>query len=121
MAASMQLRISEFINDVQSVAPEQAEIIDLIRRLFNETSDVLDEEIKYGGLVFLKSGSLIGGIFPYKNHISIEFSNGADFSDPQGLLEGKGKRRRHLKIHNHQDIDLKNAIFFIVQSVGGSS
>ena len=120
MDVSAQLRISEFINDVQSVAPEQAEIIELIRELFNKASQVLSEEIKYGGLVFLKSGSLIGGIFPYKNHISIEFSNGADFSDPQELLEGKGKRRRHLKIHTCQDIDLKNAILFIEQSLGGT-
>ena len=121
MDVSAQLRISEFINDVQSVAPEQAEIIELIRELFNKASQVLSEEIKYGGLVFLKSDSLIGGIFPYKNHISIEFSNGADFSDPQELLEGKGKRRRHLKIHTRQDIGLKNAIFFIEQSLGSTS
>lgn len=120
MDVSAQLRISKFINDVQSVAPEQAEIIELIRELFNKASQVLSEEIKYGGLVFLKSGSLIGGIFPYKNHISIEFSNGADFSDPQKLLEGKGKRRRHLKIHTRQDIDLKNAILFIEQSLGST-
>lgn len=120
MDVSAQLRISEFINDVQSVAPEQAEIIELIRELFNKASQVLSEEIKYGGLVFLKSGSLIGGIFPYKNHISIEFSNGADFSDPQELLEGKGKRRRHLKINTRQDIDHKNAILFIEQSLGGT-
>jgi hypothetical protein len=112
-----QQRISEFIDDVKSVAPEQAEIIGLIRSLFNEISCELSEDIKYGGLVFLKASFLIGGIFPYKNHISIEFSNGADFSDPQGLLEGKGKRRRHVKIHNHQDVDRKNAAFFIRQSV----
>lgn len=120
MDVSAQLRISKFINDVQSVAPEQAEIIELIRELFNKSSQVLSEQIKYGGLVFLKSGSLIGGIFPYKNHISIEFSNGADFSDPQKLLEGKGKRRRHLKIHTRQDIDLKKAILFIEQSLGST-
>ena len=120
MDVSAQLRISKFINDVQSVAPEQAEIIELIRELFNKSSQVLSEQIKYGGLVFLKSGSLIGGIFPYKNNISIEFSNGADFSDPQKLLEGKGKRRRHLKIHTRQDIDLKNAILFIEQSLGST-
>lgn len=117
----MQQKISEFIYDVQLVAPKQAESINLIRKLFNKTNEVLSEEIKYGGLVFLKSGSLIGGIFPYKNHISIEFSNGADFSDPKGLLEGQGKRRRHLKIHNHQEIALKNATFFIEQSISESA
>jgi hypothetical protein len=121
MEASMQLRIKEFINDVQSVAPEQAEVIESTRRLFNNASQALSEEMKYGGIVFFKSGLLIGGIFSYKKHISIEFSNGADFSDPQGLLEGKGKRRRHLKIHNLQDVDLKNTNFYIGLSVGKST
>jgi len=63
----------------------------LIRRLFNKASQALSEDIKYGGLVFMKSGSLIGGIFPYKNHISIEFSNGSSFSDSQGT-ETHGSR-----------------------------
>ena len=120
METSALMKINEFINDVKSVAPEQAQVIDIIRGLFNKDSQAISEEIKYGGLVFLRSGLLIGGIFPYKNYISIEFSNGVDFSDPQGLLEGKGKRRRHLKIHNHQDIDLKNAAFFIEQSLNDS-
>ena len=121
MQDSMQLKIREFINDVQSISAEQVEIIESIRGSFIEASQLLSEEIKYGGLSFLKSGSLIGGIFPYKNHISIEFSNGADFSDQQGLLEGKGKRRRHLKIYNLEDIKIKNADFFIQQSVDESS
>ena len=121
MQDSMQLKIREFINDVQSISAEQVEIIESIRGSFIEASQLLSEEIKYGGLSFLKSGSLIGGIFPYKNHISIEFSNGADFSDQQGLLEGKGKRRRHLKIYNLEDIKIKNADFFIQQSVDENS
>ena len=119
MEASTQLKISNFINDVQSVAPEQAEIIESIRKLFNKASKTLSEEIKYWGLVFLNEGSLTGGIFPYKEHISIEFSNGADFSDPSELLEGKGKRRRHLKIYEIKDIKDKNAFFFIKQAVFG--
>lgn len=121
MEDSMQLKIREFINDVQSISTEQVEIIESIRGSFNKSSDSLTEAIKYGGLSFLKSGSLIGGIFPYKNHISIEFSNGANFSDQQGLLEGKGKRRRHLKIYTLQDIKSKSAAFFIEQSVDESS
>ncbi len=120
MVATEQIKISKFINDIQSISPEQAKSIESIRELFNKASHDLSEEIKYGGLVFFKSDSLIGGIFPYKKHISIEFSNGVDFNDPHELLEGKGKRRRHLKIHMHQDINSKNAGFFIEQSLMNS-
>lgn len=112
-------KINDFLSDIQSIFPQQVEQIDSIRCLFNEASQELTEEIKYGGLVFFEFGSLIGGIFPYKGHISIEFSNGSSFSDPSGLLEGRGKRRRHLKILESKDIDDKNSSFFIKQSVFG--
>ena len=69
------------------------------------------------GLVFNLSNALIGGIFPYKDHISIEFSNGADFPDPSGMLEGKGKNRRHLKIAKKQDIDAKYVEIFAAEAV----
>jgi len=68
-------------------------------------------------LAFFKKGVLIGGIFPYKKHLSIEFSNGTDFSDPSSELEGKGKKRRHLKIFTVEDIDSINAIYFVKQVV----
>lgn len=110
-------KIISFLNDIELIAPEQVEPINSIRCLFNEESQELTEAIKYGGLVFFKSGAIVGGIFPYKNHISIEFSNGIDFSDPSGLLEGKGKRRRHLKIFKIQDINDKSVSFFIQQAI----
>ena len=119
MDISKNQKISDFLNDIESISHEKAEQIVSIRCLFNGANRDLTEGIKYGGLVFFKSSSLIGGIFPYKNHISIEFSNGADFSDPSELLEGNGKRRRHLKIFDAQDIEAKNVLFYITQSVTG--
>ena len=113
----MQNRIDHFIEDVRAISNEQADMIASIRALFNETDSALSEDIKYGGLVFLNEGTLIGGIFPYQKHLSIEFSDGADFSDPAEVLEGKGKRRRHLKIHSAEDIHLKNVVFYIAQSL----
>jgi hypothetical protein len=117
MEAEIRIRIDDFINDVQSVAPQHVAMIESIRLLFTKLDRTLKEDIKYGGLVFVKYGSLVAGIFPYKAHISIEFSNGADFSDPSSLLEGKGKRRRHLKIFEAEDIADKDISFFIKQAV----
>ncbi len=58
---------------------------------------VPSQEIKYGGLVFNLSNTLMGGIFAYSEHISIKFSFGVELADPDSILEGKGKTRR-LKI-----------------------
>lgn len=109
--------VKYFIRDIQSVNPEHAKIIELVRDLFMEENKEILQQIKYGGLTFFQKGVLIGGIFPYKNHLSIEFSNGSDFSDPSSKLEGKGRKRRHLKIFTVEDIDTKNALYFIKQAV----
>jgi hypothetical protein len=34
----------------------------------------------------------------FKSHVNVGFFNGATLSDPMGLLEGSGKRMRHVKL-----------------------
>lgn len=110
-------KVEDFIHDVQSLNPDFAEIIHRVREIFLDHNSSLQQGIKYGGLVFSLNGDLLGGIFAYKKHLSIEFSNGASFTDPSSILEGKGNNRRHLKLSTMSDIDTKNASFFIKQAV----
>lgn len=60
---------------------------------------------------------MISGVFAYENHITIEFSRGYLMKDPDAVLEGKGKYRRHLKIRIHEDIKNKDVAFFVKQAV----
>ncbi|WP_419834449.1 DUF1801 domain-containing protein [Endozoicomonas atrinae] len=76
------------------------------------------EDIKYGGLVFLKGKQLIGGLFFYQSHASIEFSEGANLSDPDSTLEGKGKLRRHIKITSCGDIQTRNVSSYVKEALG---
>lgn len=121
MKISKNNRVENFLADLQFASPDKLEVIELIRSIFLSADDELTEEIKYGGLVFNLSGALIGGVFPYKEHVSIEFSNGADFPDPAGLLEGKGKKRRHLKIREIADVAAKNTNAYVVLAVTADS
>jgi len=105
------------MEDLQTVSPDKVEIIMSIRKIFLTANKNLTEDIKYGGLVFNLSDVLVGGIFPYKAHISIEFSNGVEFPDPSGILEGNGKKRRHIKIVKNKDINDKNVKAFVAESV----
>ena len=41
----------------------------------------------------------------FSSHASIGFYNGAALSDPAGLLQGSGKRMRHIKLKRSEDID----------------
>ena len=43
----------------------------------------------------------------------MEFGHGAEMADPHGLLEGKGKGRRHLKLHTLEDVENKHLIDYL--------
>lgn len=76
---------------------------------------------KYGGqLIEAKAGdprSQIGGYFFYNAHMSLEFTQGASLSDPDALLQGKGKYRRHLKIRQLADLQQVQVATFLQQAL----
>ncbi len=117
MGESNNKKVQNFLADVDYKSPEQLTIIQDVRKAFLVADKNLAEDIKYGGLVFLQDDTLIAGIFCYKKHVSIEFSNGASFEDPDKLLEGKGKYRRHLKLVLSDEFTAKNGVFYIKQAV----
>jgi hypothetical protein len=42
----------------------------------------------------------------FKAHVNIGFFLGAELDDPMGLLEGTGRRMRHVKVKPGTDIDV---------------
>ena len=65
----------------------------------------------------LENKGVTPDVYVYKKHISVEFSHGANFSDADLLLEGGGKKRRHLKITSYDDIHIKNTKYYIQQAI----
>jgi hypothetical protein len=41
----------------------------------------------------------------FKSHVNVGFFQGAMLADPAGLLEGSGKRMRHVKLSPDRDLD----------------
>lgn len=74
---------------------------------------------KYGGEVMVPDAAdpktFVGGVFIYKDHVSVEFSNGAGLADQLGVLEGKGKARRHVKLRRLGEIEEKTVAAFLRQ------
>lgn len=111
-------RVENYLADIQAGSADHYRILLAIRKLFTDGGNAPVESVKYGGLVYLVDEQLVGGIFVYKAHLSIEFSHGAQFEDPHGMLEGGGKHRRHLKITDLSDLESKHAGFYITQALG---
>jgi len=70
------------------------QILEELRKIVIENYPKVEERMMYGGIMFSLADEF-GEVFVYKNHISFEFSYGYKFKDPEKLLEGSGKYRRH--------------------------
>ena len=91
-----------------------------IDAIIGEVSPGAGRRSMYGGIVFeLEPGkhkTMVCGHFVYKNHVSLEFTNGNELRDPNGVLEGNGKFRRHIKLTRPGDIDEKYVRSMIEQA-----
>ena len=90
---------------------EKQHLIELLDSLLMAAVPKLTKVAKYGGTLYtLKPDEKEGqfcGIFPYNAHVQLSFAQGASLDDPDGLLEGAGKFRRHLTYKSLDDVDAK--------------
>ncbi len=103
----MNSKVNNLLNDWQIVNPDLYEIASSVRMRILELTGTVSEEVKYGGILFAAPEPFCG-IFVYKQHVSVEFGHGSRMVDPHGLLEGKGKGRRHIKLYTLEDIENKH-------------
>lgn len=61
--------------------------------------------------------SRIGGFYVYPSYVSFEFAKGVSFDDPDHILEGAGKHRRHVKIRAFEDVQAKRCKAFLQQAL----
>jgi hypothetical protein len=98
--------VQALLDDICLLNPASHELVEAIRALVKKRFKPFSEAVKYGGIIFA-SGVQFCGVFAYKEHVTVEFGYGAKIDDSFGLLEGKGKGRRHLKFRTLADIKEK--------------
>ena len=103
----MNQKVKNLLDDWLINNPALYEIANSVRTKIQQLEDTVVEEVKYGGILFAAPEPFCG-IFVYKQHVTVEFGRGAEMADLHGLLEGKGKGRRHLKLHTLEDIENKH-------------
>ncbi len=114
---SSNIEVLNFLDDIGMYDPDKLAILQKLRLIITKQFSATNEEIKYGGIVYLLDKFLFTGLFVRKNHISLEFVNGSEMNDPDKLLEGTGKFRRHLKIRSINDIKDKKVNSFVKKSL----
>lgn len=104
------------IESVTMRDPELGEIMERFRGFVRTTFPDLGERVRYGGVMF---GEDLFGVFPYKKHVSVEFSHGVDLDDPHGVLVGAGKFRRHIVLRSPADIEASHLAEYVHRTVLG--
>jgi len=108
-------KIQNFLQGLEIMDSTKFQIVQKILELFFQIHLNLDLDFKYGGIIFILENQQLGGIFAYKDYISLEFSHGNLLEDSNEILEGSGKHRRHLKFRNIEEIKTKKTKTFVQQ------
>ncbi len=96
--------LSRFAPPVRNLALQLRDLVFQIDPEVIEQIDVPAHLLAYG---YAKTYiHLMCVIILYKDYVNLGFPRGVDLPDPEGLLEGTGKRARHVKIRDMEQIDL---------------
>jgi hypothetical protein len=107
----------DFDKAVQAkVPPKYQPMLTTLRELMREGAPESTEVVLYGSPAW-KGQKVLAIISVSKTHLTFAFERGVDFDDPHGLLEGAGKRSRHIKLKTPEDLDPDVLRGYIAQAV----
>jgi hypothetical protein len=98
-------RYASFDDYLADQGPRNRTIIRAVRRFVAKTSPVLEESVKWGNGCWLKGDVPVSYVYSGPDHVQFGFFAGATLDDPRGLLEGKGRFVRHVKLRKAADLD----------------
>lgn len=92
----------------QLLATHTPEIAAIARALRSEVRAALPdgvEAVDFGNRLLavgrsMKMRDLLFAIIPHTAHVNLQVADGADLPNPDGLIEGTGKRIRHVKVRS---------------------
>ncbi|MFG1945609.1 DUF1801 domain-containing protein [Nonomuraea sp. NPDC048826] len=90
--------------------------VEALRELMRQHAPDAREMIAYGSPAW-RGDRILAIISACSTHITFAFDRGAEFADAHGLLQGAGKRTRHVKIRTPEDLDHDALRDYIHQAV----
>ncbi|RDW17358.1 hypothetical protein CWR48_14265 [Oceanobacillus arenosus] len=100
----MTLNKSEEVDQLINTLPADIQEITIcLRNLIFAASENLTEEIKWGKPSYSMNGNVCY-LQPSKKHVNLGFYLGTNLKDEESLLEGTGKKMRHIRITKLEEI-----------------
>lgn len=84
--------------------PSLRQIAEALRNLILSIGPDLKESVKWGNPMYQGNDRVLY-LSATETYVSLGFFDGASLDDPNGRIDGTGKRMRHVKVRALEDID----------------
>ena len=88
---------------LESVRPEHRELLSGLHDLIVDVEPGFEIALKWGKPAYSLNGEMFMYIADQSKYVQLGFYNGAQMNDKHGIIEGTGKRLRHIKVHELND------------------
>jgi len=88
-------------------SPKHRTIIRALRKFVRSVEPGLAEAVKYGNGCWLAGREPVAYVYSDDGFVQFGFMMGTRLRDPKGLLEGKGRFVRHIKVRTSKDINAR--------------
>ena len=105
----------EYLED-QSV--KNHEIVRALRTFVKRVEPGLHEAVKWGNGCWIGRNGPVAYVHSDTGYVQFGFFNGSSLKDPKGLLEGKGRYVRHIKVHDASEIDRRTFAALLREAAG---
>jgi hypothetical protein len=92
---------------VSAIDDRHRATVDAIRAMVDVIAPVVVEFVYHDALGYSSTSSAfnrVAYVSVHRDHVTLGFMFGADLEDPDGFLSGSGKRMRHLKLAQPEDV-----------------
>ena len=86
---TIEMRLRDLIFEI---VPDAREYVDMGNKLLGYASGT-------------RMSDLLFAIIVHKAHVNLQLADGAALPDPEGIVEGTGKRIRHVKCRSMEDVE----------------
>jgi hypothetical protein len=108
---------ASFEDYLEDQSPENQVIIRALRKFVKRVAPALGEAVKWGNGCWVGPNGPVAYVYSDTGYVQFGFFNGASLKDSRGLLEGKGRYVRHIKVHDPSDIDNQAFAALLKQAV----
>lgn len=88
---------------IRNASPTVRPVLQDLRELVRQAIPDAKEEIKWGRPVY-SLNHIVCYLAAAGDHANLGFYRGIELEDPKGLLEGEGKKLRHIKVYRTEEI-----------------